>query len=367
METGRRYARIIQQSMIYLVQIFDDFYRVRVLNTDVERKRCRCFFIDIGTKAWHDRAAIYKCIKIYKKIHPLAIQFSLFSVDCSVDNPDIEKIIAVCLTNQIVRTAVKTKADEYFYDDNNGKIAAVFHDTNGLNLNELIMEKIGENYSTPQLSKQSTNNVSISHVSKTPGRIYCHLANCTKDLEYVEKLIQKSISYGVACFFRNASQSMISNHNGKLFLVYCRDNNRWYRACVLPEPATDGTQSDSVAEAARKRTNVRCFFVDYGQVMIINSNYIYELTGILSKIPHLAILVQLHQTKEMNDDWNGIWMERIKGILSVGDRVKVDVVEAEGAIDANADFDTDLVPVVRMTRWIKLEHGNEQNCINDIF
>lgn len=93
--TDKKQAQNIIPGHIYLVSITECWYRVRVDAVDHSKRRCHCFFIDVGDADWFSVEQIYVCDPKFQRFPAQAICFSLFGLEDFAGNDRVLRFIGV--------------------------------------------------------------------------------------------------------------------------------------------------------------------------------------------------------------------------------------------------------------------------------
>lgn len=323
-------------------------YRTKVIKFEPGCDQCRCFLIDVGTVNWYDANNTYFCPFELKQIKPMAVRLKLFGLIEFKDNRNARKIVVSELSGKSVFARIQTKKHEYQKQKNKSISVILFdrpnHETR-INLCLEIMEKIVATFTAPKLSKELTNYVVISHISKAYGIIYCHVLYNLNDLKYVNEMIAHFVADDLHQSFAKADsetdlQATIANNAGKVYLIYSESDENWFRATIL--------QLETDAASAKPDTTllqycfVHCFLIDYGKTRCIRLDNVYELNGILEKYPFQAVALSLDGIQMTRSK-----IERLKQILGTGEKVMVDVRDKYTNDDINK---TKTIALVKMTR-----------------
>lgn len=342
---------------IYVVKDKQSCYRVIVLKVEPEINQCKCFLIDVGEVKWFEENDIFSCPYEFCGIQPMAMRFALYGLVEFKDNRRSSEIIAKELTNKDVWAKVKIKPHEFH--KKNGKyhpIPVILYDSleryARMNISADIMEKMVSAFKPPKLSKSRTNYVSITHISKVTGNIYCHVINSANDLKYVNSMIEALVESGVRQYYDNfqsetALHEMLAINANKLYLIYSEYDQNWYRATILQlETDLDGSDSKNICS----HCSVYCFLVDYGNTRVVNLTNVYMLPGILAQYPHLAVAMTLDNVRMTRDK-----IDQLKTLLLPCDNVCVDVVKTMECGDSNK---TKSISLVKITKTMKSTTDN---------
>lgn len=176
------------------------------------------------------------------------------------------------------------------------------------------------------------------------GLIYSHLLYNLTELKYLNDLVETFVADGIQLSFTNVGSETelhktVAINIGKLYLVYSECDKKWYRATILQLEFDAGQSSrpDNLLEYCF----AYCFLVDYGNTRCTPLHNIYELHGMLSKYPFLAVAMELHGVRMKRTK-----IEQLKRILPSGSKAMVDVVETFNNDDPNK---TKTISKVRMT------------------
>lgn len=351
----RSYIRI--GNGIYVVKDHQSYYRAVVLKVEPEINQSKCFLIDVGEVKWFEQDDIFSCPYEFRGIQPMAMRFSLYGLIEFKDNRGSSEIIVKELLNKEVWAKIKITSQEFNAKSGKHKpIPVILYDSMDryarMNISADIMEKMVLAFKPPKLSKSRTNYVSITHISKVTGNIYCHVINSANDLKYVNSMIEALVEHGPRQYYDNfqsetALHELLAINANKLYLVYSEYDRNWYRATILQlETDLDGSDAKNICS----HCSVYCFLVDYGNTRVVNLTNVFILPGILAQYPHLAVAMTLdgvHMTRAKIDE--------LKTLLMTGDNVCVDVIDTMKCGDSNK---TKTISLVKIT---KISKDNEDN------
>lgn len=348
-------SHVCSGDTVYIVKDKQNCYRAITLKVESEINQCKCFLIDVGEIKWFEKSNIFICPCEFQDVHPMAMRFSLYGLVEFQDNRSACEIIATELSNKTVWAKVKIKSPEFY--KKNGKydaIPVILYDTldrcTRLNLSADIMEKMVFAFKPPKLLKGRTNYVTITHISKVTGNIYCHVINSVNDLKYVNGMIEALVQNGNVRQYYDSFESETALHEqlaisaNTLYLIYSECDRRWYRATILQlETNLNGSDGQNVSS----QCNVYCFLVDYGNTRVVNLTGIFVLPGILSQYPHLSVAMALDGVTMKRDK-----IEKLKTILQPGNNVCVDVVETINCGDSNKTKTISRVKITKIDKDI---------------
>ncbi|XP_031636543.1 uncharacterized protein LOC116349304 [Contarinia nasturtii] len=357
-------CRIRSNDDLYVVKDKQNYYRATVLKIEPEIVQCKCFLVDIGCVKWFDEDEIFICPREFRDIPALAMRFCLYGLVEFKNSRSASEITVNELSNKELWAKIKIKPKDFYKQTGKHKpIPVILYDTMNrnarTNISADIMEKIVATFKPPKLSKTRTNYVSITHISKVTGNIYCHLINSMNDLKYVIGMIDAVVENGVRQSYEHFESEtdlheLLAINANKLYLIYSEHDQMWYRATIL-QLETD--VSESTEKNICRQCNVYCFLVDYGNTRVVNLTNVYDLPGILARYPHLAVAITL----------DGVHMSRtkidqLKMLLLPGDNVFVDVIETMNCGDSNK---TKTVSVAKISKLEKNMVNNE-TYVSDI-
>lgn len=315
--SNKKAAETIHIGKIYLVMISECWYRVRIERKNMEQKRVCCFFIDVGDEDWYSVDEIYECHSDFVRFPAQAICFTLLGLEDFAENPNARQQVDDHLAGKSLIAEILTKQDDYVAkvksNDLEAKIQTILYDTSSdedVQLNPLISEKICQTTEAPQLQRLKINHVNISHITDT-GDIYCQLANSKSSLQYINKLIHQ-LTDGSFDFtkYRYVASDVEGNVMARLYLIYDKGEDKWYRAAILP---------------MNMPTTERCICIDYGMAKTIDREHIFRLdllSAALSLYPKQAILVRLNEISSYNENV----IARLRGLLNPTSTVMAQVV-----------------------------------------
>lgn len=352
--------RIQSGGELYVVKDKQNYYRANVVKFEAEINQCNCFLVDIGSIKWFDEDDIFECPREFRGVPPMAFRIALYGLMEFKENRSASEIIAMELANKELWAKIKMKPKEFHkQNDKHTPIPVILYDSPDrhkylrLNISGYIMEKMVATFKPPKLSKSRTNYVTITHISKVTGNIYCHVINNSTDLKYVNAMIEALVENGIRQFYENFESEtdlheLLAINANKFYLIYSEHDQSWYRATILQ---LETNVSASKEKNICNRCNVYCFLVDYGNTRVVNLTNVYGLPGILAQYPHLAIAMTLdgvHMTRTKID--------RLKSLLLPGDNVFVDVYETMDCGDSNK---TKTISLVKITKLEKSAINNE--------
>lgn len=329
------------------------YYRAIILKIEPEINQCKCFLVDVGEVKWFDTENIFRCPYEFRHTSPMAMRFCLYGFFEFRENRNACEIVAEELENKELWAKIKIKPKEFYKE--NGKyhpIPVILYDSmdkqSRVNISSIVMNKLVATFKPPKLSKNHTNYVTVTHISKVTGNIYCHLNNSANDLKYVSSMIEALVENGIYRYYENIQSEtelheLLAINANKLYMIYSEYERRWYRAMIV-QLETDLSESGS-GESIDQSCRVYCFFVDYGHTRVVKLTNVYNLPGILAHYPHLAVTVALdgvHMTYAKID--------RLKTLLVPGDNIFVDVVETLECNDSNKTKTITLAKVTKLEK-----------------
>lgn len=297
-----------------------DCYRVRIDKIDEIRRMALCFLVDYGDEEWWSVDQIYESDAKLFKLPSQAIRFSLFNLEDFAENPHAKQEVDEYLAGKTLIAEVKSTQAEYqaqCESSVDAKIKAVFYDTSSdedVQLNKVILEKICEKVEPPQLQRSKWNPVNVSHISDS-GDIYVQLYNDKGNTVHnIKQLIHRLTQNGINKQFARINMKLSANDYtaNELYLIQDPNDQKWYRAAILPKKPSDDTAE-------------WCKYVDYGMTKNVPRENIYRLdllSAALSKYPHQAILVRLNDVT----NYNAKIIARLRGLLCSGTPVLAQIV-----------------------------------------
>lgn len=350
---------------IYVAKDKHNFYRIVVLKAETESGQCKCFFVDTGETKWIDCGDIFVCPREFRHIRSMAMRFCLYGLIEFKDNRGCCDIINTELTNRDVWAKIKIESHDIYTEDGKYRPIPVIlfnsMDRNKRNnISADIMEKMVSAFKSPHLTTVRTNYVTVTHISKVSGNIYCHVINNKNDLKYVNRCIEALVGNGLRQSYDNFQSEMelheqLAINSNKLHLIYSEYDKKWCRAKILQlETNVEGFDEKDIGGG---HCNVYCFLVDYGNTRAVELTNVYDLTGILALYPPLAVAMTLHGVH-----MNRTKIDEMKQLLSPGDKVCVDVVETINYCNSNK---TKSILLAKITK-IDKDAENNQTVACDI-
>lgn len=304
-----------------------DCYRVRIEKIDESQKMALCFLIDYGDEEWWPLNQIYEGDAKLFHLPAQAIRFSLFNLEDFAENPHAKPEVDEYLAGKTLIAEVKSTQSEYMAQCESSvdaKIKAVFYDTSSeedVQLNKVILERICEKVEPPQLQRGSKwNPVVVSHISDT-GDIFVQLHNDKGNTVHnIKQLIHRLTQNGINKQFARINTKVATNDftGNELYLIQDTIDSKWYRAAILPKKMADDSSE-------------LCKYIDYGMTKLVPRENIYRLdllSAALSKYPHQAIHVRLHDVT----NYNPKIVARMRGLLCSGSPVLVQTVNVTSMI-----------------------------------
>lgn len=311
-----------------------DCYRVRIEKIDQDRKMALCFLIDYGDEEWWSLDQIYEGDSELFKLSAQAIRFSLFNLEDFAENPHAKQEVDEYLAGKTLIAEIKSTQAEYMAQCESSvdaKIKAIFYDTSSdddVQLNKVILEKICEKVEPPQLQRSKWNPVCVSYIGDN-GDIYVQLQNDKGNTVHnIKQLIHRLTQNGFNKQFAQISANITPTAND-LYLIQNPNDLKWYRAVILPQ------------KAPRNDSAELCKYVDYGMTKLVPRENIFRLdllSAALSKYPHQAILVRLHEIT----NYNPKIVARLRGLLCAATTVLAQIVSH-----------TSMVPMVNICKRLE--------------
>lgn len=303
-----------------------DCYRVRIEKIDENRKVALCFLLDYGDEEWWSFEKIYEGDAKLFQLPAQAVRFSLFNLEDFAENPHAKQEVDEYLAGKTLIAEVKSTQAEYLAQCESSvdaKVKAVFYDTSSdedVQLNKVILEKICEKVEPPQLQRSKWNPVYVSYISDA-GDIYVQLhSDKGNTVHNIKQLIHRLTQNGINKQFARLTAKLTANDftANELYLIQDQADSKWYRAAILPKKTTD-------------ETTELCKYVDYGMTKLVPRENIYRLDLLsvaLSKYPHQAVLVRLHDVT----NYNPKIVARLRGLLCSGSPVLAQIVNVSSMI-----------------------------------
>lgn len=346
---------------IYVVKDDNQYYRAQILHYEAKSDQCKCFLIDVGTINWYDLINVFHCPFELQQIRPMAICLKLQGLIEFKDNRNARAIIVRELSHKVVWARIQSKKDEFF---GSKSITVILFDRldreTRINICSEIKEQLIETFSPPRLLQHLTNYVVISHISKATGLIYCHLLYNETELKYLNDLIEAFVADGIQLSFKTIGSetelhTIIGDNAGQLYLIYSECDKKWYRATILQlEFDAPSSKSGNLLEYCF----AYCFLVDYGNTRCTPLDNIYELHGMLSKYPFLAVAMELHGVRMKRTK-----IDQLKRLLPFGSKAMADVVETINNDDPNK---MKTISKVRMTVAPRCTEDLDKSDINKL-
>lgn len=321
--------RIRSGNDVYVVKEAQNYHRAIILKVKPEINQCKCFLIDVGEVKWFEHKQIFRCAREYREMLPMAMQFSLYGLIVFKDDRNVNEIVVQELANKQLWARIKMKPKDFYKGKGKHQvIPIVLYDSldkqSRVNISALIINKMVATFKPPKLSKSQTNYVTITHISKTSGLIYCHINNSLNELKFVNLMIESLVEDGVdRCYVDIQSETelheLLTINADNMYLIYFEYDRTWYRAKIVQ---LEMDSSDSGEKNICRTSRVHCFFVDYGHTRVVKLKNVYSLSGILAHYPQLAVTMALDGVHMTNTK-----IDRLKSLLFPGDDVFVDVVE----------------------------------------
>lgn len=345
-------AKIYAIKGLYVAKVKKNCVRVVVLKVEPAIKQCKCFLVDVGEVKWFDENDIFCCPAEFRDIRPLAMRFCLYGLIEFKENRNSSKIVTKELANRDVWAKIKIKPDEFYQQTRKHQsIPVILYDSlerpTRTNVSAIIMEKMVSTFKPPMLSKSHTNYVTITHISKVTGNIYCHIINSLNDLMYVQSMIEAMVDNGVRQCYDNFHSEMdlhelLAINANKLHLIYSEYDRNWYRAKILQlETNLHGSDENNI----HSQCNVCCYLVDHGNTRVVSLKHVYTLHGILAQYPALVVAMALDGVRMTHTK-----IDQLKTLLRRGDDVFVDVIEVVKCGDSNKSKTVSLVVVKKLEK-----------------
>ncbi|XP_032591411.1 uncharacterized protein LOC6560700 isoform X2 [Drosophila grimshawi] len=318
---------------IYLVEVSENWNRVRVMSVDAEQRQCSCHFVDFGDEVIIQYDIIYLCPPQFLALPAQAVCLSMYALDKFEEHPHALPVLAKELAAHSVVTRIITSETQFLAagglaqgvllqpeepGEERGKrracIVGTFYDTStaeDIHLNDLVANQIIRNTPSPMLKlEQKSNHVLVSHVNDV-GDLMVLIPN--DDLSFVQRSITKIMS--------DASEQHRVTYSDLLhdqLTCVCDEAGdglkKWYRGMLTSKPKSP---EEEVFEV---------YYVDDGRLRKTHISNIYRLEAnnlALASFPAQALRVRLHDVPPIDNQMVG----RLRGLLSPQTPVLLKIME----------------------------------------
>ncbi|XP_034479755.1 uncharacterized protein LOC117785685 isoform X2 [Drosophila innubila] len=326
------------EQQIYLVEVSENWNRVRVMAVDVEQRQCICHFVDFGDEVIFGFDVLYMCTSMFLVLPPQAVCLSMYALDKFEEHPHALPVLAKELAGHSVVTRIITSESQFHSlggrtqgvlleheetDEEAGCLQAslrsacivgTFYDTStaeDIHLNDLVANQIIRNTPAPMLKlDQKSNHVLVSHVNDV-GDLMVQIPN--EDLKFVQRSIDKIMS--------DSSEQHRVRYSDLLhdqLVCVCDEagdgGKQWYRGMLTTKPKSPEEEVFDV------------YYVDDGRLRKTHISNIYRLEAnnlALASFPAQALRVRLHDVPPIDNQM----VARLRGRLSPKTPVLLKVME----------------------------------------
>ncbi|KAH8369829.1 hypothetical protein KR093_001081 [Drosophila rubida] len=328
------------EQQIYLVEVSDNWNRVRVMAVDAKQRQCICHFVDFGDEVVFGFDVLYMCPPMFLALPAQVVCLSMYALDKFEDHPHAQPVLSKELAGHSVVTRIITseaqflklggrtqgvllEQEEQATEESGGSlqpsarracIVGTFYDTStaeDIHLNDLVATQIIRNTPAPMLKlDQKSNHVIVSHVNDV-GDLMIQLPN--EDLKFVQRSISRIMS--------DSSEQHRVRYTDLLhdqLVCVCDESGdgakQWYRGMLTSKPKSTEEEVFDV------------YFVDDGRLRKTHISNIYRLEAnnhALAAFPAQALRVRLHDVPPIDNQMVG----RLRGLLSPQTPVLLKVME----------------------------------------
>lgn len=325
---NRQTATLPIEHKIYLVEVSENWNRVRVQSTDAEQRQCICHFIDFGDEVIFGYDSLYACPAQFLALPAQAVCLSMYALDKFEEHPHAQQVLAKELAGHSVVTRIITSEMQFHklggrtqgvlmpqqssdQSEQTGVqpsvrracIVGTFYDTStaeDIHLNDLVANRIIRSTPSPMLKlDQKSNQVLVSHVNDV-GDLMVLIPN--EDLKFVQRSIARIMS--------DASEQHRVGYSDLLhdqLVCVCDESGdggkQWYRGMLTAKPKSAEEEVFDV------------YYVDDGRLRKTHISNIYRLEAnnlALASYPAQALRVRLHDVPPIDNQMVG----RLRGLLS---------------------------------------------------
>ncbi|XP_017837742.1 tudor domain-containing protein 7B isoform X2 [Drosophila busckii] len=321
------------ETQIYVVEVSDNWNRVRIMSLDAEQRQCSCHFVDFGDEVNFSFDNIYMCPTKFLKLPPQAVCLSMYALDKFEEHPHALPVLAKELAGHSVVTRIITSAALFQQAGGCSQgvllspgqagtqslhrracIIGTFYDTStseDIHLNDLVANQINRNTPAPMLKlDQKSNHVIVSHVNDM-GDLMVQLPN--EDLKFVQRSIARIMS--------DSSEQQRVQFTDLLhdqLVCICDESSdgvkHWYRGMLAAKPKSADEEVFDV------------YYVDDGRMRKTHISNIYRLEAnnlALASYPAQALRVRLHDVPPIDTQM----LERLRSLLKPQTPVLLKVME----------------------------------------
>ncbi|XP_030245004.1 uncharacterized protein LOC115564607 isoform X2 [Drosophila navojoa] len=328
------------EQQIYLVEVSENWNRVRVISLDAEQRQCSCHFVDFGDEVVFSYDMLYVCPSKFLSLPAQAVCLSMYALDKFEEHPHALPVLAKELAGHSVVTRIITSEAQFLKagglaqgvllpqreasaTEENGCgvslvrracIVGTFYDTStaeDIHLNDLVANQIIRNTPAPMLKlEQKPNHVLVSHVNDM-GDLMVQLPN--EDLKFVQRSIARIMS--------DSSEQHRVRYTDLLhdqLVCVCDETGdgvkQWHRGMLTAKPKSPEEEVFDV------------YYVDDGRLRKTHISNIYRLEAnnlALAAYPAQALRVRLHDVPPIDNQMVG----RLRGLLSPQTPVLLKVME----------------------------------------
>lgn len=305
--------------------------------------RCNCFFIDIGKCATITCGQLYQLNDKFNRIAPQAICFRPYGFDELNNCPHINNLLTAWLLNrQFIAYIMMTERQYYVQCTPKIDIALFKGFPQFAQLKPIIFEQIGKSFPKAAISVNRTN-VNVSYV--------CHrmvyFQNDHHCINYINALIQLTVRKNqlTECPINRLQQV------NAIVLVYDEQRKIYVRA--------------KIRHADNAVKNVfECFYIDYGDVRLVEATKIYELDEIsfLNHLPCQAVPAKLN----LLHGFDGTCVERLRGIFQRSSKVRIEIVDRLPNLPTVNIFKRGQQHQLQVNKLVQMEKELRE-CVNFFF
>lgn len=315
------------EQKIYLVEVSENWNRVRLQSADAEQRQCICHFIDFGDEVIFGYDALYECPSQFLALPAQAVCLSMYALDKFEEHPHAQPVLAKELAGHSVVSRIITSEMQFLklggrtqgvllppeQAEQSGAglqpsvrracIVGTFYDTStaeDIHLNDLVANRIIRNTPAPILKlDQKSNHVLVSHVNDV-GDLMVLIPN--EDFKFVQR--------SIARIMNDASEQHrvgFSDLQRDQLVCVCDEagegGKQWYRGMLTTKP---NNAEEEVFDV---------YYVDDGRLRKTHISNIYRLEAnnlALASYPAQALRVRLHDVPPIDNQMVG----RLRGLLS---------------------------------------------------
>lgn len=300
----------IQRGSYYAVQEQDTWHRVQCLDFDLRSGKADVFFIDHGDEDTFHYSKLFPLEKRFCGVPAQAVNLSLADLE---EFSDCYEVIEYLEKLFLAKTLVAQVISRESLDEEEWVASVVLFDTRepmDINLNEVLLKKISENILVPKLKQEGqVSEVYVSHVTET-GDVYLHVKS--ESMRHLINLMNKLIQSGLTKEDVQRSEPK-SISTDKVYLARCFEDGNWYRGVVT---------------SVEPNNKIKVFLIDMGKTIVIDKKshllVLDQLSEVLTKYPHQALKVRLHDIPESM--FNSEMIAKLSMLAPSSDQLLVRVV-----------------------------------------